>query len=106
MITSTRLRRRNAQVLRSQVALELALTLLAAVAGMMLLRALLLMASVDERTWSGTILATATTPVVMPLRLLPGGTRPLIGDASLADITAAVLLLAVPLFLLSRPPRS
>jgi len=105
MIASSRLRRRNAHVLRSQVALELALTLLAVVAGLLLLRTLLLAAGIDEQSWSRSALSVATGPLVLPLQAIPGGSRTIIGSATLADVTAAVLLLAVPIFVLSRPAR-
>ncbi len=105
MITANRLRRRNSQILRSQVALELALTVLAVAAALALLRTLLLIGGVDDRTWSGSLLAAATQPLVLPLQLLPGGSREVVGSASLADLTTAVLLLVLPVFILSRPAR-
>jgi hypothetical protein len=103
MITANRLGRRNSQMLRSQVALELALTVVATVAGLALLRTLVLAFEIRGRTWSGSLLVAATEPMVLPLGLLPGGSWQVFGTATLADLTTSMLLLALPVFVLSRP---
>ena len=93
-------------MLRSQLALELALSALAAVAGLALLRAVIHAIGIAEQTWTASILDAATDPLVRPLQLISGGSRSVIGRASLADLTTAVLLLVVPAFFLSRPARA
>ncbi|HYO30358.1 MAG TPA: hypothetical protein VER37_07230 [Thermomicrobiales bacterium] len=93
-------------MLRSQLALELALSALAVVAGLALLRAVIHAIGIAEQTWTASFLDAATDPLVRPLQLIPGGSRSVVGQASLADLTTAVLLLVVPAFFLSRPPRA
>ena len=105
MIASSRLRRRDAEVVRPQIALELALTLLAVAAGLVWLRVLLRLFDVGTGVWSGAAASALSGPLVAPLGLLPGGSGVLAGSATLADVTTAVLLLAVPLFVLSRSAR-
>ncbi|MBA3414517.1 MAG: hypothetical protein H0U10_04735 [Chloroflexia bacterium] len=105
MISTNRLRRPNAQMLHSQVALELAVTCLAVVAAAALLRALVLGAGIAGQSWSASFLIVGSQPLVLPLQLLPGGTREVVGRATLADLTTAVLLLILPMFILSQPTR-
>ncbi len=62
MITTNRLRRRNAQMLHSQLALELGVTVLAIVAAAALLRALVLGAGIPDRSWSASFLITGAHP--------------------------------------------
>ena len=106
MISSSRLRRRKAYVLRSQVALELALSLLAVAAGLAVVRVLFLAVELPEQSWARSVVSSVTAPLVLPLQALPGGSRPLIGAASQADITIAVMIVAIPLFVLSRSART
>jgi hypothetical protein len=106
VIPSSRLRRRNVHVLRSQVALELTLTLLALLASLAVVRVILLAAGLPRHAWTHSALSALTAPLVAPLAALPGGGRPLIGAATLADVTVAVLLVTVPLFMLTRELRS
>lgn len=84
----------------------MALTGLAVVAALLALRLLFRLLSVPTRVWSGEVLYALTDPLVAPLALIPGGGRPIAGMASLADITTAALVFAVPLFMLSRPKRA
>ncbi len=105
MITANRPRGGNARILHSQAALELALTIVAVVAGAALLRAAVLAAGIGSGTWSVSLLVDGTQPLVVPLQLLPGGSRNMVGAASLADLTTAVLLVVLPVFILSRPTR-
>jgi hypothetical protein len=59
-----------------------------------------------ESVWSvGAILA-VSWPIVFPLTLAPAANRTIIGSASLADFTAALLLLAFSLLFLSRKSRA
>ncbi len=103
MITSNRLGGHNAQILRSQGALELALTALATIAAAALLRALVQAAGGGSQTWSVSFLVASTQPLVAPLSLVPGASREVVGGATLADVTTALLLLVLPMFVLSRP---
>ena len=94
---------RRPAALRSQGFTGLAITLLGIVSALVLLRLVFLVLSIPALVWSGDTIYSLTEPLVFPLTLLPGGSRPIVGAASLADITAAVLVLIVPGFLLSRP---
>jgi hypothetical protein len=98
-------RRRSAPV-RSQALLDAGLTMLAIVAALLLLRLLFRLIAIPGRVWSGETLYAITDPLVLPLALLPGGDRVMFGSATLADMTAAALILIVPAFWLSRPRRA
>lgn len=102
MTPPSRLPHRQRQALRAQLAAEIGLTLLAVAAALLVLRVAFKLAEIGPRVWSGAALYRLTEPLVLPLALLPGGARPILGAASLADITAAVSAIVVPLFLLSR----
>lgn len=99
-------RTRRASPARSQFAMEMLLTALAIVAALLSLRLLFRLLSVPTRVWSGEVLYALTDPLVAPLAMIPGGGRPVVGQASLADITAVALVMAIPLFVLSRPKRT
>lgn len=102
MNRAPRLGGRNVQVLRSQLALEVALTAYALVAAALVVRVTLLILRVPARVWSGEIVYAVTDPLVWPLTLLPGGATRLIGAATLADVTALALVALVPVVLLAR----
>lgn len=106
MIETRRSRPPSPHVPHSQLAVELALTFLAVVVALTLLRAFILVAGIGERTWTESLLFAATRPFVLPLELLPGGRRVILGAASLADLTTAALLLVLSVFVLSRPGKS
>lgn len=72
---------------RSQLALELALLALAVVTAALLLRVLFRSLRIGERIWSGSVVYRLTDPLVWPLARLPGAERPVIGDATLPDLT-------------------
>jgi uncharacterized protein YggT (Ycf19 family) len=95
-------RRPRSTTANSQSTLELALTVLGILAALLLLRALFRLASVPDRVWSGQTLYALTDPFVLPLELIPGGSRIIAGDATLAEITVAALVFLIPAFLLSR----
>ena len=92
-------------VVRSQLAMEIALNVVALAGGAVLVRALLRALGVDHRVWIGATVYRFTDPVVAAFALLPGGDRRLIGDATLADVTLVALLALVPLALLARAKR-
>ena len=106
MIRVIRHGRRNSETLRSQLALELALTALAIVAALALLRVVIQAIEIAEQTWTASFLDATTDPLVRPLELIPGGSQSVIGRASLADLTTSVLLLVIPAFILSHSASS
>ncbi len=106
MIQPPRLGGSNIQVLRSQVALEVALTAYSFVGAAVLLRFLLLLLEVEPGVWTGQTIRTVTAPIVWPLTLVPGADRLLIGLATLPDLTAVAVVVLVPLALLARRRRS
>ncbi len=102
MITPPRSPRRPTTVARSRAAAELGLTVVAIVAALLLLRVLFAATGVSERVLAGAVVYGASGPIVLPLEMIPAGARPFIGGATLADVTAAVLVLTIPLFIISR----
>lgn len=98
--------RRAAQVARSQLAVRLALALYAALATVVALRIVVLFFGFPDSVWSaGAILATSGG-IVAPLTLLPGADRVIVRSITLTDLTAALILLALPLPFLGRKRRS
>ncbi|HEU0113529.1 MAG TPA: hypothetical protein VFQ80_02595 [Thermomicrobiales bacterium] len=90
--------RRSTRMVRPQLAAELLLTLFAIVFAALLLRLTLRLFGVDARAWSRATVDRLTFPFVWPLAQLPGGRQPLLGDATLPDVTVVaicVLLLLV-----------
>ena len=102
MIESPPLGGTHVQVLRSQLALEVALTSYALVAALLLVRLLFLLLRVHSRIWSADGIYTVTDPIVWPLTLLPGANRTLVGFAALPDLTAVALVAVVPLLAVAR----
>ncbi|HET7093071.1 MAG TPA: hypothetical protein VFI22_06330, partial [Thermomicrobiales bacterium] len=72
----------------------------------LLLRLLLRLVGVDPRAWSRATVDHLTTPFVWPLALLPGGRRPLLGDATLPDLTVIAVCLLLLLVIGSSRRRS
>ncbi len=101
MIDPTRIGRRGPQVRRSQVALEVALTVYALIGAALLLRLVFLALGVDDRVWAGATIYAVTDSIVWPLRLLPGAERPLLGDAALPDLTVVAAVALVPVAFLA-----
>lgn len=106
MIEPPRLDRGESRFVRQQLAFELALNAYALVAALLLLRFLLLAIEISPRVWTGSTIYGLTDRLLLPLRLLPGDDRRLIGEATIADLTAVALLLVVPVWLIvrRRPP--
>ena len=102
MIDPTRLGRRGPQVRRSQVAIEVALTVYALIGAALVLRFVLLALGVDERVWAGATVYRLTDGIVWPLTLIPGAHRPLLGDAALPDLTVVLAVVLVPVGFLAR----
>lgn len=97
--------RQQADIFRSQLAMELLLTVLAAATALLFLRVAVASLAVGDGVWSGATVIRITDPLVLPFALLPGGERTLIGNATLAELTPAALAVAVPLFAFSRRRR-
>lgn len=98
--------RHNARVARSQLATRLGLALYALLTTAMALRCLVLFFALPASVSSvGAILA-ISSPIVLPFRLLPIAERTVLGSATLADLTAVLILAALPLPFLGRRPRS
>ncbi len=102
MISPPRPTRRPTSVARSRAAADLGLTALAIVAALLVLRVLFAATGVSERVLAGAVVYGVSGPIVLPLEMIPAGSRPFIGGATLADVTAAVLVLTIPLFVISR----
>jgi len=102
MIELPRPRRGDAQEVRSQVMLELCLNLYALIGALLVARFLLLALGVGSRVWVGRAVYRFTDPLLMPFKLLPGAATPMIGAATLADLTLVAVVVLVPLGLLAR----
>lgn len=97
MIYQGRAGRRVANIARSQIALRLGLAVYAALCGALLLRSLVLMLGLPATVASVGAIIAVSEPIVLPLQVLPGAARVLVGAATLADITAATIILVAPL---------
>lgn len=105
MIQPPRLGGSNVQVLRSQLALEVALTAYALLGAALSIRLAVLLLGIGSDVWAGATVRTLTTPIVWPLTLVPGAAQPLVGLATLADLTAATVVVLAPLAFLARRRR-
>lgn len=92
-----RTNRRAAQVVRSQLALRLGLAFYAAASALIALRLVILALSFPDSVWTVKTLLAISAPLVLPFTLLPVGQRTIIGSATLSDLTAALILCALPL---------
>lgn len=97
MIGPPKLNRRNAQVVRSQFALELMLSAIALAGGLVVLRLVFKLLSVPNRVWTGSVVYSVTDRLVWPLTLLPGSDRAVLAEASLTEVTAVAIFLMLPL---------
>ena len=102
MIGPPKLNRRNAQVIRSQFALELLLSVAALAGAFVVLGLVFKLVSISDRVWTGSLVYAVSDRLVWPLTLLPGSQRALWGQATLSDVTAAVLIVMVPLLFVAR----
>lgn len=93
------------QPVGSQLAIELALTAYAIIAGLIIIRALLLSVGISGSLWVGSFVYGITDPFASILKLLPGGDFQVINRLTLADLTMLAAVIAFPLFLLARGPR-
>jgi hypothetical protein len=105
VIYQRRTSRHAAQVARSQLAVRLALGIYAAFSAAILLRCAVLALQFPDSVWTVKLILAVSAPVVFPFMLAPAAARIVFGSASLADITALVVLFAVPLLLIGRRKR-
>ncbi|MCA9877445.1 MAG: hypothetical protein KC442_06680 [Thermomicrobiales bacterium] len=103
---SLRTSRRSARVARSQLATRLGLALYAALTTIIALRCLVLFLSLPASVSSVSTILAVSSPVVWPFRLLPVAERAVLGSATLADLTAVLILVALPLPFLGRRPQT
>ncbi len=103
---SLRSSRRSARVARSQLATRLGLALYAGLTSLMALRCLVLFFSMPTSVSSVSAILSVSSPVVFPFRFLPVAERAVLGSATLADLTAVLILLALPLPFLGRRPHT
>lgn len=101
---SLRTSRRSARVARSQLATRLGLGLYAALTTVIALRCLVLFLSLPASVSSVSTILVVSNPIVWPFRLLPVAERAVLGSATLADLTAVLILIALPLPFLGRRP--
>lgn len=102
MIGPPRLNRRNAQVIRSQFALELVLSVTALAAAFVVLRLIFKVFGVPARVWAGSLVYAVSDRLVWPLTLLPGSGRTLWGEATLTDFTAVAIVVMAPVLFVAR----
>lgn len=106
MIYHRRTSRRAIQVARSQLAVRLGLAVYSALCAAMLLRAAVLILQFPDTVWTVRWILTTSAPIVLPFRLAPAANRAVVGDATLADVTALLVLFAIPLLLIGRGKRA
>jgi hypothetical protein len=97
VIYQRRSNRRAVQVARSQLAVRLGIAVYAILCAAIALRCAVLIFALPETVWSVRLILAASQPMVMPLTIIPAGGRMILGSAMLSDLTAAVVLLAIPL---------
>ena len=103
---SLRSSRRSARVARSQLATRLGLALYAGLTTVVAMRCLVLFFSLPTSVSSVSTILSLSSPIVLPFRLLPVAERSVLGSATLADLTAVLILLALPLPFLGRRPHA
>ncbi len=106
MIYQRRMSRRAAQVARSQLAVRLGLAIYSSLCAAILLRTAILIFQFPDTVWTARWIVLASYPIVLPFRLVPAANRAVLGGATLADVTALLVLFAIPLLLIGRRSRS
>lgn len=94
--------RRAAQVARSQLAVRLGLAIYAGMSALVLLRCLVLLFGFPDSVWTMKTILMLSSPLVLPFTIVPAAQRTIIGAATLSDLTAALILLVLPLPFLGR----
>ena len=105
MIYQRRTSRHSAQIARSQHAVRLGLAVYAALCAAALLRGAVLLLHFPETVWTVRAILTVSSPLVAPFRLPPAANRVVVGNATLADLTALLVLIAIPLLVMGRRSR-
>ena len=106
MIYQGRSSRRAAHIARSQLAVRLGIAVYAAVCCAVILRCMVLTLALPASVASvGTILS-ISSPAIVPLAVVPPASRVVVGAVTLSDLTAMLLLLALPLALVGRRQRT
>src|SRR5215217_7397273 len=105
MIYQGRSRRAAALTARSQLAVRLGIAVYAALCAAVALRCAILILDLPASVWSVGAILSASSPIVKLFTALPAAGRTVVGAVTLADLTATLLLLALPLALLSRRQR-
>ncbi|MCC6312962.1 MAG: hypothetical protein IT337_03040, partial [Thermomicrobiales bacterium] len=89
-----------------QLANQVLVAAVALAGALLLLRVLFLALVLPELVWSGAALIRLTGPLTLLLAMIPGGATRILGSATLADFTAAIVVTAIPIFIFSRPRRA
>jgi hypothetical protein len=93
------------QIARSQLAVRLGIAVYAALCAAAVLRCAVLILALPESVSSVGAILSLSAPLIRPLTLVPPANRVVAGSATLSDLTATLLLLALPLALLGRRQR-
>ena len=102
MIYQGRSGRSPGNTARSQLAVRLGIAVYAALCAAVALRCAILILDLPASVWSVGAILSASSPIVKPFTALPAAGRMVVGAVTLADLTATLLLLALPLALLGR----
>ena len=105
MIYQGRSGRGAAQIARSQLAVRLGIAVYSAFCAAVVLRCAVLILALPESVWSVGAILSLSSPIVMPLTIAPPANRVVVGAVTLSDLTATLLLIALPLALLGRRQR-
>jgi len=97
--------RSPARTTRSQLAVRLVVAVYAALCAAIALRCAVLVLDLPATVWSVGAILSASAPVVRPFTVVPAASRVVVGSVTLSDLTATLLLLALPLALLGRGQR-
>ena len=105
MIYQGRSGRGAAHTARSQLAVRLGIAVYAALCAAIALRCAILVLDLPASVWSVGAILSASSPIVVPFSIVPAASRAVVGAVTLSDLTATLLLLALPLALLGRRQR-
>ena len=105
MIYQGRSGRNPGHAARSQLAVRLGIAVYAALCTAVALRCAVLGLDLPATVWSVGAILSASSSVVRPFTVVPAASRVVVGAVTLSDVTATLLLLALPLALLGRRHR-
>ena len=105
MIYQGRAGGRAAHIARSQLAVRLGIAVYAALCCAIALRCAVLTLALPSSVWSVGAILSLSWPIVVPLTSVPPARRVVVGLVTLSDLTAMLLLLALPLALVGRRKR-